>query len=136
MYLFRAHAPSYLIYDNGCHLYKRSEASGETLHQEISLPVDVFYWKCKHKKSDDACAIHCNPYSYPELRIDDEGHWFFNLSIAEQNNVWLGGYHTIIWEMAAVKYDFFLDQVIMDKNMLTIEKLELNGCIPGYCPLE
>ena len=94
--------------------------------------MDVFHWKCKHKKSDDACAIHCNPYSYPELRVDDDGNWFFNTSIAEQNNVWLGGYRAIIREMSAVKYDFFLDQVIKDKNEITKERLEAWKCMPDY----
>ena len=109
--------------------------SGKTLHKEIGLLVDVLHWKCKHKKSDDTCAIHCNPYSYPELHVDNEGNWFFNTSIAEQNNVWLDGYHAIIQEMTAVKYDFFLNHVIMEKNMLTKDWLEARNRIPDYCPL-
>ncbi|KAI1782053.1 hypothetical protein LXA43DRAFT_1151824 [Ganoderma leucocontextum] len=134
-YPFPEYAPSYLIYDNGCGLYKHSKACGETLHEEIGLPVDVFHWKCKHKKSDEACSRHCNPYSFAELRVDDDGNWFFNSSIAEQTNVWFGGYHAIVREMTAVKYDFFLDEVIKDKNKLTRSKLMLKGCAPGLRPL-
>ena len=72
---------------------------------------------------------------YPELRVDDDGNWFFNTSIAEQNNVWLGGYRAIIREMSAVKYDFFLDQVIKVKNEITKERLEARKCMPDYRPL-
>ena len=82
----------------------------------MGLPVDVFHWKTKHKQSNDACAVHCNPYSYPDLRKDDDGGWFFNSSIAEQTNVWLGGYHAILREMHAVLYDFFLDEIVMEKT--------------------
>lgn len=123
--------PRFCFYDNCCGLYMHSQASGETLHLEMGMPVDVFHWKTKHKKSNDACAVHCNPYSYPELIKDDES-WFFNLSIAEQTNVWFGGYHAIIREMHAVLFDFFLNEMIKEKNRLTKAKLEAAGCIPGY----
>ncbi|KAL1937192.1 hypothetical protein VTO73DRAFT_14465 [Trametes versicolor] len=108
--------PRVLIYDNNCQLYKHSKARGDTLHEEIGLPVDVFHWKSKHKKTDEACAVHCNPFSYPELRIDDDGNWFFNSSICEQTNVWGGGFAPILREMTGVKHDFFLDEMIKEKN--------------------
>ncbi|KAI0358771.1 hypothetical protein OH77DRAFT_1449458 [Trametes cingulata] len=126
--------PNILVYDNNCGLYKHSKASGETLHEEIGLPVDVFHWKSKHKKTDEVCSVHCNPYTYPDLRIDDKGNWFFNTSIAEQTNVWLGGYAAIVREMTSIKYDFFLDEMIKEKNRLTREKLLRNDCLPNYRP--
>ncbi|KAI0355731.1 hypothetical protein OH77DRAFT_1479572 [Trametes cingulata] len=126
--------PRVVIYDNGCGLYKHSEASGETLHLEVGLPVDVFHWKCKHKQSDEACSVHCNPLCYPELLLDDKGNWFFNSSIAEQTNVWGGGYGDIIREMVAVKHDFFLDEMVHEKNRLTRAKLVARGGIVGYRP--
>ncbi|OJT10707.1 hypothetical protein TRAPUB_12773, partial [Trametes pubescens] len=124
--------PRVLVYDNNCQLYKHSRASGETLHTEIGLPVDVFHWKCKHKKTDEACAVHCNPYAYPELRVDDDGNWFFNTSIAEQTNVWAGGFAPILREMIAVKYDFFMDEMIKERNAITKERLLHIGCLPNY----
>jgi hypothetical protein len=45
--------------------------------------------------------------------------WFFDTSIAEQTNVWLGGFHTMCREMHAVFYDFFLDEMIMTCNEIT-----------------
>lgn len=126
--------PRLLIYDNGCRLYVHCEASGDTLHHHIGMPVDVFHWKSKHKKTDDACSIHCNPYNFPELLQDDKESWFFNTSVAEQTNVWMGGYHAILREMTGVKYDFFLDQSIMDKNELTRAKLAADGRLPDYRP--
>ncbi|KAH9856809.1 hypothetical protein C2E23DRAFT_866135 [Lenzites betulinus] len=126
--------PRVSMYDNNCRLYIWCEANGETLHKEIGLPVDVFHWKCKHKKSDEACSVHCNPYAFPAIRNTDDT-WFFNSSIAEQTNVWLGGYHAIIREMASVKYDFFLDEMIKEKNKITLERLVHKGCVPSYRPL-
>ncbi|KAI0669972.1 hypothetical protein C8Q78DRAFT_976510 [Trametes maxima] len=123
--------PCYIHYDCNCILYQHSQARGETLHEEVGLPVDVFHWKCKHKRTNDACAIHCNPYNYRELLADD-GSWFFNSSVAEQTNVWFGGYHSIIREMGCILYDFFLDEVIKEKNRITRERLLARGCLPGY----
>lgn len=39
-----------------------------------------------------------------------------NSSIVEQTNVWLGGYHAIVREMLPVKYNFFLDEMVMHRN--------------------
>ena len=104
-------------------MYSHSIASGDTLHEHVELPVGVFHWKTKHKQSNDACAIYCNPYSYPDLCKEDDSGWVFNSSIAEQTSVWLEGYHTILQEMHVVLYDFFLDEIIMEKNMITVAKL-------------
>ncbi|OJT02627.1 hypothetical protein TRAPUB_6808 [Trametes pubescens] len=87
--------PRFLWYDNNCGVYKYCAANhGEDLHLKIGLPVDVFHWKCKHKKTDIECSYHCNPYKYPEL-LKDNTSGFFNSSRAEQTNVWFGGYHAI-----------------------------------------
>ncbi|KAI0324412.1 hypothetical protein GY45DRAFT_1262886 [Cubamyces sp. BRFM 1775] len=126
--------PRAIFYDNNCHLWKHSRAIGETFHEEVGLPVDVFHWKSKHKKADVVCSMHCNPYAYPELRTDND-EWFFNSSIAEQNNVWAGGYAPIIREMTAIKHDFFLDEMVKEKNALTRSRLESAGCRPGYRPV-
>jgi len=65
--------------------------------------------------------------------VDDNG-WFFNSSIAEQTNVWLGVYHSICCEMLVDKYNFFLDEMIMQKNRLTKMKLEKADCVPSSYP--
>lgn len=61
--------------------------------------------------------------------------WVFNSSIAEQTNVWLGGYHAIVWEMTAVQCNFFLDLMIRKRNEVTIKRLEEAGfhpCLVNY----
>jgi hypothetical protein len=54
----------------------------------------------------------------------------FNSPIAEQTNVWLGGYHAMLQDMAVVKFNFFLDEMILRKNRITKAKLEKAGMIP------
>ncbi|RPD72710.1 hypothetical protein L226DRAFT_511398 [Lentinus tigrinus ALCF2SS1-7] len=125
--------PRYAYFDNNCILFKHCDSlPGETIHLEMGLPVDVFHWKCKHKKTDEACSYHCNPLAFPELLGEDGKSSHFNSSAAEQTNVWFGGYHAIVREMSAVKYDFFLDEMILRKNEITRAKLEREGCRPGY----
>ncbi|KAF8224641.1 hypothetical protein L208DRAFT_1310206, partial [Tricholoma matsutake] len=48
----------------------------------------------------------------------------FQLLIAEQTNVWIGGYHTICWEMGVDKFNFFLDEMILWRNKDIRQKLE------------
>ena len=45
-------------------------------------------------------------------------------------NVWFGGYYTILQEMGAVKFNFFLDEMIMRRNWVVKTKLEEDGMIP------
>jgi len=126
--------PEIVIYDLGCQAYQHLKRQGDTLYQHVGFPVDVFHWKTKHKKTSDACAIDCNPTLFKELIGDDGKTWFFNSSIAEQTNVWLGGYHAILREMGQVKYNFFLDEMILRKNRITKETLQTNGEYPDYIP--
>ncbi|KAJ3871030.1 hypothetical protein F5051DRAFT_341442 [Lentinula edodes] len=118
--------PEVIFYDNNCRLYRYLKAHNNPIAEESGLPVDVFHWKSKHKRTDVECAVHCNPYRFPELREDAEdveGKWSFNSSVAEQNNVWLGGFLSIVREMGSVKYNFFLDEMIQLKNEMTLSKL-------------
>lgn len=66
---------------------------------------------------------------YPELMRPD-GTWYFNTSAAEQTNVWFGAYHSICREMIAVKFNFFLDEMIRLRNELTVAKLRAGGHNP------
>ena len=69
--------------------------------------------------------------SYPEL-MDKDGKYYFNSSIAEQVNVWFGAFHNICREMTPVKYDFFLDEMILRKNRYTIASLAQQGKEPHH----
>jgi hypothetical protein len=82
----------------------------------VGFLVDIFHYDCKHKKSTTACQQHCNPYLFPELLNDDREGWRFNSLICEQTNLWVGGYHAILREMGADRYDFVLDEMVMGRN--------------------
>jgi hypothetical protein len=56
-----------------------------------------------------------------------DGKWFFNTSIAEQTNIWLGAYHSMCREMLPAKYNFFLDEMVRLRNEVTIAKLSVDG---------
>ncbi|KAJ6592961.1 hypothetical protein B0H19DRAFT_1279753 [Mycena capillaripes] len=126
--------PDIVIYDNNCALYKYLVHQNIQLFDTVGFPVDVFHWKCKHAKDGIECSYHCNPTLFPELLRTDGKAWFFNSSIAEQTNVWLGGYHSMLWEMGSDKYDYFLDEMVMRKNKLTKAKLKGEDALPDYVP--
>ena len=96
----------------------------------LGMTVDVFHFRTKHKKSDMFCQANCNPEKFPDLKGENGKSWWFNSSIAEQTNVWLGGYHYICREMSQDRYDFFLDEMVARKNKLTFEKLVKNKSSP------
>jgi hypothetical protein len=102
----------------------------------VGLSVDVFHFKSKHKETDMFCQENCNPSAFLELLGEGGKAWYFNSSIAEQTNVWLGGYHAICREMLVDKYTFFLDEMIFQKNKLTMAKLITGGKEPGYWPAQ
>ena len=121
--------PDHIIFDNNCHLAKI--VKNNPFFDGIGLSVDVFHFKAKHSTADKFCQENCNPRAFPEL-IRDDGGWFFNSSIAEQTNVWLGGYHSICRELHVFKYNFFLDEMIIRRNRITLEALEKSGQQPMY----
>ena len=95
--------------------------------------VDAFHLCTKHKASDEFCRMQCDPKHYPKL-INPDGSWYFNSSIAEQTNVWLGSYHAIVREMLPVKYNFFLDELVMRCNRALVAKMEKAGDAPRRAP--
>ncbi|KAJ7052460.1 hypothetical protein C8F01DRAFT_1090459 [Mycena amicta] len=126
-----AHKPEHFVYDTNCDAKQQVNAHIETTWKwwkDVKMTVDVFHFLHKHSVDHDFCQKHCNPADFPELMID--GKWFFNTSVAEQNNVWLGGYHSMCHEMAAVKYNFFLDEMIRLRNMQVVAKLADTGANP------
>jgi hypothetical protein len=100
---------------------------------DIGLSVDVFHFNCKHSEKDTYCQENCKPAAFPEL-INDNGGWYFNSSVAEQTNAWIGGYHNICREMLVDKFNFFLNEMIIRRNRRTLAKLEKEGQRPRYWP--
>ena len=124
------HMPNHIFYDNNCTLAKHVQH--DPAFKNVGLSVDVFHFKCKHSQNDLFCQRNCNPASFPELLGEGGMGWFFNSSIAEQTNVWFGGYHSICREMRQERYEFFLDEMILQRNKMTKEKLVQQGKGPGY----
>lgn len=94
--------PSYIFYDDNCHLWKHLVASGDTYFVKVGLPVDVFHFKSKHRETDTFCQTHCNPARFREL-IGPNDTWIFNSSAAEQTNAWFGLFQPIVREMPEPK---------------------------------
>lgn len=124
--------PRVIFYDSACQLKKHLLASGDTYFDNSALPVDVFHMKSKHKESDEFCGLHCNPARWPELH--EGGAWRFNSSAAEMTNAWFGGFISMVREMREDRYDFFLDEVIKQRNRRTVHELALHGAHP--CKLD
>ena len=125
--------PDHIFFDNNCTLARM--VKDDPFFQDIALTVDVFHFKSKHSETDVFCQSHCNPAAFPELSGKDGQGWYFNSSIAEQTNVWLGGYHSMCREMLVDKYNFFLDEMILRRNQQTLVKLEREGQCPSMWPL-
>lgn len=79
------------------------------------MPVDAFHFKSKHKVADEFCQKHRNPAKWTQL-YDEEGNWKLNSSAAEQTNVWMGGYASIMREMLPHNFNFFIDEMIKRRN--------------------
>lgn len=126
-----AHKPEHFIYDTNCDAKQQVNAHPDVWSwwTDIGMTVDVFHFLNKHDVGHTFCQEHCNPASRPEL-INPDKSWYFNTSIAEQTNVWLGGYHSMCREMLPVKYNFFLDEMIRLRNQVTLAKLAADGHNP------
>jgi hypothetical protein len=125
-----ARKPEHLIYDSNCNALKEVEARNDDWFVGVGMCVDAFHLRTKHKATDTFCRTRCDPKHYPEL-INPDGSWYFNSSIAEQTNVWLGGYHAIVREMLPVKFNFFLDEMVMRRNRALAEKMTKTGQVFG-----
>lgn len=129
--------PDHIFFDNNCQIAKivHNSRTPDRAFEHVGLTVDVFHFTCKHSKTDTFCCENCNPAAYPELIGEGKNNWYFNSSIAEQTNCWLGGYHAICREMNVGRFDFFLDEMIRRCNEMTIRKLEKEGQMPRTWPM-
>lgn len=122
--------PNHIIFDNNCSVAKHVKDDPD--FNNVGLAVDVFHFTNKHAVSDTFCQSNCNPALFPELLGENGRNWWFNTSIAEQTNVWLGGFHSICREMAMDMFDFFLDEMVMMRNRATKAKLTSQGLNPQW----
>ncbi|KAJ7015995.1 hypothetical protein C8F04DRAFT_1283370 [Mycena alexandri] len=128
-----AHKPEHLIYDTNCDAKQQVLAHPEIWgwFNDVGMTVDVFHFLHKHSVAHEFCQTHNNPAMYPELMNADSTGWFFNTSIAEQTNVWLGRYHSICRKMLLTKCNFFLDEMIRLRNVNKLAELRLQAITPG-----
>ena len=126
--------PDHIFFDNNCTLAKM--VKNDPVFENVGLTVDVFHFKCKHSESHTFCQANCNPVAYPELLGSGTQQWYFNSSVAKQTNAWVGGYHSICREMEVHRYNFFLDEMIRRRNLITLAKLKEGGCHPGIRPVQ
>ena len=125
--------PEHIFFDNNCSIKKI--VKNDPVFDKVGLTVDVFHFKCKHSEEDLFCQSNCNPSAYPELLGENGKAWFFNSSVAEQTNAWLGGYQSICREMTAHRFNFFLDEMIRRRNIITKKKLAKEGSQPKTWPI-
>jgi hypothetical protein len=130
-----AQKPKHFIYDTACDAKQQVEARGDEWWHGVGMCVDVWHLLNKHKMTHTYCQENCNPADYSELMNNNGDGWWFNTSIAEQVNVWLGSYHAICREMIPVKYNFFLDKMIHLHNVCTRQTLQAKGLNPCYSPV-
>lgn len=130
----RAHKPQHLIYDSNCNALREVQRRGLSFFQGMWMCVDAFHHRTKHKATDALCQEKCNMRAYPEL-LDDNGKYYFNSSVAEQTNVWFSAFHNICREMTPIKYDFFLDEMILRRNRVTVATLHTRGKRPYHPPI-
>ncbi|KAF8155005.1 hypothetical protein K438DRAFT_1987232 [Mycena galopus ATCC 62051] len=127
----RAVKPEHFVYDTACNARQQVLTHPDEWEWflDVGMSVNVFHFLHKHSITHTFCQEHCTPAKFPELMGPDGG-WFFNTSVVEQTNVWLGGYHSMCREMLPVKYNFFLDEMIRLRNEITVAKLAADG----HCP--
>ena len=122
--------PGVIWYNNNCKLVSMLRKDSDSYFEGCALPVDVFHYKTKHKESDINCGKNCNPYMWPQLRINDE-EWRFNSSAAEQVNAWYGRFQAIVRELQVDRYNFFLNEMVKRRNRLIVDELERRGYNPS-----
>ena len=131
-------APSFLFYDNNCHLLMvvQNNREASEIFKYTAFPVDVFHAVNKHQASDEFCNTHCNPALFPDLWDIEAQKWVFNASAAEQTNVWYGKFLPVVREMSQVHFNFFLDEMITIHNAFRATKLEELKARPRLVPLD
>jgi hypothetical protein len=122
-----AQKPEHIFYDTNCDA--RQQAEKDPWFKGVGMCVDAWHFRNKHAVTHTYCQLNCNLALYPEL-MDSFSGWFFNTSIAEQTNAWLGGYHSMCREMLPAKFDFFLDEMIRLRNIETVKRLYREGRHP------
>lgn len=122
-----------LFFDDNCSSLKHQKAQSITEFDDISQAVDRFHMKVKHKATDAFCQANCDWKKFPDL-FTPEGDPRFNSSAAEMTNVWLSGFKNIVRNMKSARYRLFLDEMVLEKNRMTLKRIEQKGWAPYMIP--
>ncbi|KAG1781727.1 hypothetical protein EV702DRAFT_1042185 [Suillus placidus] len=119
-----------LFYIVALQLLKLFHIKDDPFFNDIGLSIDIFHLNRKHSENNLFCQENCNLMVFLELMVDGDGKWYFNfkLSVCKQTNSWFGKFNSITQGMKPIKFDFYLDKVILCRNCLTLEKLKSLGC--------
>ncbi|EIW82970.1 hypothetical protein CONPUDRAFT_53432 [Coniophora puteana RWD-64-598 SS2] len=116
--------PDHFVYYMTCKAKQQVLKSGDPWRRPVSMSIDIWCLLNKHKTMHNFCQQYCNLAAFPELKLDDGTGWWFNTSIAEQTNVWLGSFHSMVWEMLLIRCNFFLDEMVHLCNINTMATLK------------
>ncbi|KZV74680.1 hypothetical protein PENSPDRAFT_625680 [Peniophora sp. CONT] len=136
VYPTEASLPDVIFYDNACGLRRHLRTQRDHHFDRCIMPVDVFHMKTKHKPGNQLCETDCNAVNYPALYNAITKKWRFNSSAAEMVNAWFGEFQSIAREMRKERYEFFLDEMIKQRNHLTVKQLQAQRRKPGRLPKE
>lgn len=130
-----ARKPNMVVYDSACDALQQIFKWPDPFFDDIAFVVDVWHFLNKHSVEHKFCQEYCNPSAFPEM-LKEDGGWFFNTSVAEQGNNWLGKFRAMCREMGVLRFNFFLDEMIRLKNIIIVEELRKQGYNPRHAPFD
>lgn len=75
--------------------------------------------------------MYNDPKQFPDLHED--GNWIFNSSATELNNIWYGGFASMCRNMQAIRYEFFLEEMVEWHNLWLSKKLACQKKVTYIC---
>jgi hypothetical protein len=134
------------IYDNACSVVRFMQSAqdpatkrwADEVFGNVLFLVDRFH-SSKHK--DALCSEPVNEADRTRRRsthpghpkmLDEDGRPLFNTSRAESDNVWRGGFHSMVRAMATTQFEFFFDVIFSFHNEILVDQLERDGKAPAF----
>ncbi|KAH9815425.1 hypothetical protein DFH28DRAFT_892543, partial [Melampsora americana] len=110
--VFPKKMPQVIFYDNACGLYSHIQGNcNDAYHfRNTLLPVDAFHI-CSHKESHTTCRLNNYPHLFPYLKQ------------SEMVNSWFGQFDPMCQNMSQIKYEFFLEGMILLHNSCLAKNL-------------
>ncbi|KAF6756540.1 hypothetical protein DFP72DRAFT_846432 [Ephemerocybe angulata] len=110
------------------------EVDNEDICKEKTKTKIKAHFSQRRTHNEELCVASCGVilgratfYGLEALNGVLDGKWRFNSSAAEQTNNWFGKYLQMTREMEAVHYNFFLDEMIKQRNQILVNELRAKG---------